>query len=181
MKLLKILGITFAILIIVLISVVGVFYYQNIGQYDVDKEKYPHYIGYLDPATTISDPSFKVCDNGSIYKTHHGGAPEGYKPNKGVFRKNILDHYVTTDTTASGYLFYRFIVNCKGETGRFEITGTDLDMNPTIFADKIVDQLHRLTANSDNWSLLSVKEHPINYYMYIGYKIEYGHITEILP
>jgi len=45
-------------------------YYFKIGKYDENNEKYPHYIGYLDPENTFSPEGFKVCgEKEAIFKT----------------------------------------------------------------------------------------------------------------
>ncbi|SHI85406.1 hypothetical protein [Aquimarina spongiae] len=180
-KLLKIILIIISSLVFIVIALAGWFYYQHVGKHSVDQEKYPHYIGYLDPQKTISKEGFETCNETKVYKTHHGAIPEAFKENKWAFRKNILETYGNNHYTNSGYLFFRFIVNCKGETGRFEITGTDFDFNTIQFNQELIDQLHQLTADSENWKVLQGKDTPIDYYVYVGYKIKNGEITEILP
>ena len=145
------------------------------------ERNYTNYIGYLDPETTISDNSFEICGTGEIIGTHHGLPKIAYKPNKGIFDKTVRAKYQNKGYIDSGYLNFRFIVNCHGETGRFEIIQMNLDLEETKLNPEMVDQLFSLTASSENWNGYAIKEQPIDYYMYVSYKIENGKITEILP
>ncbi len=181
MKILKITVILFVSILLILIAVVGVYYYMQIGKHTIDKEKYPHYIGYLDPQKTISDTNFKICSDERIFKTHHGAPKIAYAPNKGVFRNTILSEYKNQGFTDSGYLNFRFIINCKGEPGRFEITEMNLNLEETKLNEKLVDQLFTLTAQSRHWNTFTFKNEARDYYMYVSYKIENGEISEILP
>ncbi|MCK8522597.1 hypothetical protein M0D21_13515 [Aquimarina sp. D1M17] len=181
MKVFKITLLILAGIVAVIALFFGYIYYKHIGKYTTDTEKYPHYIGHLDPNTTLSNESFEVCDDPNIFKTHHGAAPEAFKFNKGIFRKKILENYENSSNKDAGYIFFRFIVNCKGETGRFEITTTDLELNQGSMSHDIIDQLYQLTSNTKHWNILETNNKPIDYYVYIAYKIQNGEITEILP
>ncbi|MBP2833257.1 hypothetical protein J8281_13770 [Aquimarina sp. U1-2] len=148
---------------------------------DASTEKYPNYIGYLDPETTISDINFEICGDEDIKGTHHGLPKHAYKPNKGVFDKTIRATYRNKGYTDSGYLNFRFIVNCRGETGRYEIVQMNLGLEETTLSEDMVNQLFQLTADKENWNGYRSKKSGINYYMYVSYKIEDGEISEILP
>ena len=146
------------------------------------QKSYEHYIGYLDPETTISSKGFEVCGQGKISATHHGAEGLGYKPNKWGFKKRIENKYDKKNYTDSGYVFFRFIVNCNGLSGRFEIIQTNLEMEEVTLNPEMVEQLYELTKDGENWNAPknNISE-PINYYTYVFYKIQNGEITEILP
>ncbi|WP_103069808.1 hypothetical protein [Aquimarina sediminis] len=145
-------------------------------------KKYINYIGYLDPNTTISSTSFALCGTGKIEGTHHGLPKLAYKPNKGIFDKTIRSKYQNNEYTDSGYLNFRFVINCKGEIGRVEIIQMNIDLEETELNSEMIDQLYQLTSESENWNGYTTKDQkPIDYYMYVSYKIIDGEITEILP
>lgn len=193
MRALKIIGkvLLVLLLLVILLAVGAYFYYQQ--KYPIDEEKYPHYIGYIDQEKARLNDVYTLCDDGSIFHTHHGAAEEGYKGSKKVFRDNILATYKNEGYTDSGYLNFRFLVNCEGNPGWFEIIQVDTDYNPTQFSEGMVSQLLSITAQPKHWNIYSFKknpdhehfydpeEGPKNYYMYVSYKIENGEITEILP
>lgn len=167
-------------LLLILISFVGFKYYQNYGKYPSDKEKYPHYIGYINTDTALLNKVYKLCDDG-IYKTHHGAPKDAFKISKKHFRTSILSEYKNNNYSDSGYLNFRFLVNCEGHPGWFEITEMNLDLEEIDLNDDMVNKLLNLTSNTKHWNIFYIDNVPKNYYMYISYRIENGKITEILP
>ena len=148
------------------------------------KGTYDHYIGYLNPEKTNSEKKFEVCGDGQIRATHHGLTKRAYKPNKGVFDEGVFKAYQNENYNESGYVFFRFIVNCRGETGRFDIVQTDLNMEKKSFSNQaMVQKLFDLTKDKKNWNgfVLGKEKKEFNYYMYVSYKILNGEIAEILP
>ncbi|WP_109301607.1 hypothetical protein [Aquimarina sp. AU474] len=181
MKILKVVLIIFVSIALITITVVLGYYYLHVGKHTINTEKYPHYIGYLDPQKTVSSTNFEICSEERIFKTHHGAPKIAYAINKGVFKNNILSAYTNSQFTDSGYLNFRFIINCKGEPGRFEVIQMDLNLEETKLHKKLVDQFFELTAQSRHWNIFTYKEEARDYYMYVSYKIENGEISEILP
>lgn len=144
------------------------------------KGNYQNYVGYLDPSKTYSPVEYQLCGD-SIYGTHHGLPKLAYKPNKGIFDEYIQEHFPENLFKDSGYLNFRFIVNCKGQVGRVAIIESTLDLEKTSHLPALVDTLKRLTIRSENWIAPTEKGIDIDYYMYVSYKIENGKIKEILP
>lgn len=155
--------------------------YENAAKYESAKEKYLHYIGYIEQSTALANTKYELCGDKKIAYTYNGAAYRAYKISKNTFRKNILKTYQNNGYPDSGYLNFRFLVNCKGEAGWFEIIEMNLDLEETELEQNMVDQLFSITSNSNHWNALDYKGSPLNYYMYISYRIENGEIVEILP
>jgi hypothetical protein len=81
----------------------------------------------------------------------------------------------------NGFIRIRFIVNCKGEAGRFRIIQSNLNFQNTEFDTKITTQLLDITRGINQWEILKRNGTPIDYYMYLILKIDNGEISEILP
>ena len=169
---------TIAFLLIALF-VFGYFYIQN--KSPINKEKFPHHIGYINMEKALLNDVYELCGNGNIYKTHHGAPDDAFEVSKKRFRETILSEYKNENYADSGYLNFRFLVNCEGNAGWFEIVEMNLDLVETDLNDQMVNQLFKLTSNTKHWKILMLKEVPRNYYMYISYRIENGEIIEILP
>ena len=179
-KVLKITALVIGSLVLVFIGLASFVYYDMHGKYPENENKYPHYIGYLNPETTLLNDE-KLCDEGKIYSTHHGAPEYAYAKNKKHFRETIMSEYNSEEFQDSGYLNFRFLVNCQGRAGWFEINEMDLNLAKTNLNDELVGRLLELTANEKHWNTLTIKGESKNYYMYILYRIENGKITEILP
>ncbi|MFD2530099.1 hypothetical protein [Polaribacter marinaquae] len=145
------------------------------------ENKYEKYIGYINPEKALLKEGKTLCNINDIKTTYSGAAPYGFKGSKKVFRDFILSNYNEKLYKDSGYVSFRFLVNCKGEAGWFEIIEMNLDLEEIDLDDKMINELLELTSKKENWNQLGYEEGFIDYYMYILYRIENGKIIEILP
>lgn len=181
MRILKIL--TFIVLglcILALLVVFGGYLYYN-NKFPVDEDAYPNYVGFINQETAALNDVYELCDAESIYHVHHGASEKGYSVNKKHFRDNILSTYKNENYTDSGYLNFRFLVSCEGNPGWFETIQVYADFKKTNFSNGLVSQLRALTAQPANWNVITIEDNPVDYYMYVSYKLQDGEITEILP
>ncbi|MEO9511023.1 MAG: hypothetical protein ABJN84_08185 [Flavobacteriaceae bacterium] len=172
------------ILLPIVILIVALFsygYYNYWGKFPLDEEKYPNYIGYINQDAALLNDKYELCGDKEIYFTYNGAAYRAFQGNKSHFKKYILKTYENKGYSDSGYLNFRFLVNCEGNPGWFEIIQMDLDLNERDLNKYMVRQLLTLTSKPEHWNTLSFDDNPINYYMYISYRIEDGEIFEILP
>ena len=110
-----------------------------------ESKKYSHDIGYIDPATALGDKEFKTCSD-RIYEYYNFEPYAGYKYGKRALRDSIAKKYSAIGNE-SGYLTFRFVVNCKGSAGRYQIIENDLDLKPKKFgaeqmAQKVLQMLN---------------------------------------
>lgn len=181
MRILKIIVfVMLGLCILALLVVFGGYLYYN-NKFPVDEEAYPNYVGYINQETAALNNIYELCDAESIYYVHHGASEEGYAVNKKQFRDVILANYKNENYTDSGYLNFRFLISCEGNAGWFETIQVDTDYNSTHFSKELVLQLRGLTAQSENWNIISIENNPVDYYMFVSYKLQDGEITEILP
>ena len=135
---------------------------------------------YIDPTTALLSEGFEVCDENYILQYYN---PERatYSEGKNGLRNFILSNYTNKNYTDSGYLNIRFIINCKGEAGRYVIHENDLNLEPKTFTKDLKNQLFELTTQLKKWNPNFTRDLERDSYMYISYRIENGNITEILP
>ncbi len=181
-KALIIIGITLTIL---LVAVTGFLIYTK-KQYDnafnTENKPYKHYVGYIDQDKALLNDTYKLCDKGGLMHTYSSASLKAYTGSKRQFRNAVNTEFNNiTSYNDSGYLNFRFLVNCEGNAGWFEIIEMDLDLKETPLNDSMVDDLFKFTSNSKHWDIISYNETARNYYMYISYRIENGKVTEIIP
>ncbi|PRX55350.1 energy transducer TonB [Flagellimonas meridianipacifica] len=145
---------------------------------------YLRMIGDILPDTSLDDPEFLTC-NGDDRVIQYFNTLEGfrYTGEKSSFVAEIKKFYKPIENAEgqSGYLRIRFIVNCKGETGRFRVLSSDLNYQEKEFDSAIVNQLLEVVKSLNGWQPLSHEGKPLDYYQYVIFKIEKGNISEILP
>lgn len=147
------------------------------------KSEYPRMIGDIafDPA--LDDSSFQVCYGDNRLIQYYSLGEKTYTGGKIAIEKFFEENYDTTKThDQSGLVRIRFIVNCKGESGRFRILGMDPTYKELDFDASITDQLLALTKSLDSWKVFKNQAgREKEYYQYLIFKIQNGRIVEIMP
>lgn len=169
------------ILLLIVGILFGIAQFKISKAYDVENKPYKNYIGYIDQENALLNNEYQLCNNGELYHTYNGAGLKAYAGTKKKFRDKITAKFNSNKYTDSGYLNFRFLVNCEGKAGWFEIIQMNLDLEEYPLNENMVTQLLELTAEPNNWNIISYKNLARNYYMYVSYRIENGKITEIIP
>lgn len=150
----------------------------------VTDKSYPRMVGDIKPDSLLDDPEFKTCNGDDrIIQYFNTMKGFGYKGEKSALIAKIVESYSPVEDIKdqNGYVRIRFVVNCKGQAGRFRILSSNFQYQKKEFDDAIVNQLSSIVKKLDGWETISRNSEPLDYYLYIIFKIEKGHITEILP
>ena len=134
---------------------------------------------------SIDNPNFTIC-NEKIIKQYYvrNSLDESpvYKGEKRALENSILGQYnYPISKEENGYLTIRFIVNCKGETGRFRMEEMDFDYQAIRFHKEISEQLFEIVKNLNAWIPRRRGERTYDFYQYLTFKIKEGQIVKILP
>lgn len=133
----------------------------------------------FDPALDRRD--FNTCFGDKVAQYFNFSQGLQYEGEKKAIWDTFQAQYRPVESTESGWLRIRFIVNCQGETGRFRLTGMNTQYQETSFDPKISDQLLSICKSLNGWQLQPDTQNPRDYYQYLIFKIEAGDIKEILP
>lgn len=162
-------------------------YYTYKIKYVLSENPYKERVAYIDIKKALFSENFTICDSTYIvdYYNYYPGDTihrrTQYISNKNGLKSEVLSKYINKDYNDSGYLNFRFIVNCKGEAGAYIIHENDLDLNPKKFNTDLVSQLLDITVELKQWKPNFMRNKERDSYMYISYRIENGEIVEILP
>lgn len=106
-----------------------------------------------------------------------------YRGGKKAIRQYFSEKFVPVPEAEqeSGWLTIRFMVNCKGETDRFRVSGMDTEFNPKTFAESLSQQLLTLAKAMDGWQPAFWEGQPYDYYFFLSFKIRNGKLDDILP
>ncbi|MCD8414137.1 hypothetical protein LNI90_02945 [Tenacibaculum dicentrarchi] len=180
-KIIKITLISIATLFVMIAGVLlyGYCYFEE--AYNTENKPYKNYIGYIDQNKALLNNKYQLCNDGDIYNTYSGAGLKAYKGSKKQFRDALNANFNTNNYTDSGYLNFRFLVNCEGNAGWFEIIEMDLNLKEKPLNKKMVEQLFKFTSNPTHWNVIPYNNEPQNYYMYVSYRIENGKVTQIIP
>lgn len=152
------------------------------GQRAENAKDYLAQVGDIVPNAALDDPNFAPCHEPGINQYYNFGNGVQYRGEKPALTKFFADHLrIQASTDESGYITIRFIVNCKGETGRFRIETMDKNMKPKKFNGEFTDALLDMTRQLDGWLPGVYEGREYDYYQYLTFKIEQGKLVEILP
>jgi hypothetical protein len=151
------------------------------SQNSTDVQKFPEQVGDISFDPAVDAPSFTVCNPKVVFQYYNTGSY--YKDHKKEIAQHFTSRYVRPVDTLhqTGYLTIRFIINCKGETGRFRMYELDSNYQPFHFNEKIGEQLMKLAKQLNGWQPALYKEKIYDSYQYITFRIRNGNIISITP
>lgn len=147
------------------------------------QNNYPLQVGDIYFDARIDDPNFKVCDENQIFQYYNFGKGLNYKGEKIKINEHFKTYFKSDNSiNDSGYLTIRFIVNCKGATGRFRVLGMGTDYKEKVFNESLSSQLLQLTKQLNGIvGEFEGEGIPFDYYQYLTFKLENGKLIEIMP
>lgn len=144
--------------------------------------KYLSMVGDIAVDPKMDDPDFTLCDEKNTKQYHNLNEEMQYEGEKYALDQTFRSQFkVDPKIKDSGMIRIRFIVNCKGETGRFRLMSSGYDYKEIQIDKAITDQLMTITKSLKGWKILSDDRGPKDYYQYLIFKITDGQIKEILP
>ncbi|MCP4460609.1 MAG: hypothetical protein GY816_21700 [Cytophagales bacterium] len=147
-----------------------------------NKQDYLRWVGDIEYNPAFDDPNFELCNgDSSVNQYFHFEQGLQYEGEKKAIIEKFKNKYEPVQSSESGLVRIRFIVNCKGKTDRFRIIAMDNEFNEKEFNSKITSQLLTITKQLNGWRILPNIQEARDYYQYLIFKIDKGNIIEILP
>lgn len=155
------------------------------GQEEAQKTEKKEYLRWVDDIAfdpLLDDSTFVLC-NGEERVFQYFNDSKGllYKDGKPAIDSAFAKNYRPVNSSESGLVRIRFVVNCKGEADRYRLLTADLNYQPSEIDQRITDQLMKITKSLDGWETKYIRERPVDYYQYLLFKIEDGQIINIMP
>ncbi|MEM1407269.1 MAG: hypothetical protein AAGG59_10875 [Bacteroidota bacterium] len=140
-------------------------------------------VGHIDTTKTLDDKPFRLCNSINDLADYYNSNPDGrYLRNKNglvkELRSSIDDRVLAGE---SGFLTFRFIVNCEGEAGRFVAEGVDLDYQPKKYPKIIIDHLYEALTRLEKWRPVIIGGRVRDAHFYVTFKLKNGEIIDIRP
>ncbi|RME94882.1 MAG: hypothetical protein D6772_13940 [Bacteroidetes bacterium] len=148
------------------------------------RESVPKRVGYIDPEQTLDAYGyFQPCnDPNSIYDYYNGEQKAAFKSGKRglekALRSRIDPSFIAGE---SGYLTFRFVINCEGQTGWFVTEMADLNFQSKSFSPATVQHVYKILKGLKNWQAGRVRGETVDAYAYVTFKIIQGEIVDIFP
>jgi len=128
----------------------------------------------------VNDSAFWVCQE---YIDPYYATGLEYEGGTRQLKKEIWSKFKQQQYgSKNGYITIRFVINCAGKTGRFEIEQTDFNFEPIRFDKYLVKHLFLLTQSLNKWKIGKDKKGNLkDSRKFLTYKIENGELKKILP
>ena len=81
----------------------------------------------------------------------------------------------------TGFLTLRFMVNCKGETGKYEVLGASSNLKEKNFSPGLVQEFVELTQQLTDWIPGESQGTKLDSFIYITFRLKEGKLLEISP
>ena len=138
-------------------------------------------VGDIAYDSSIDDSSFIVCNEDRIFQYYSVGT--SYIGERKALREEVFTELENKNLkleNKSGYITFRFIVNCKNQTGRYRIKQVDNNFSKTTFKISEIEKLKSALMKLQNWNIGVLKNGtPVDSYYQINFKIENGNIKDI--
>lgn len=144
----------------------------------------PPLVGHIDPRKTLDrSEDFELCASAtSGYPYYVGRSETHYRGGKRALRDTLTARLDTKLLMgASGYLTFRFMISCEGETGRFITNQADLDFGPHTFPEATVRHLYDILRTLPGWQPAIPRDQPRDTYTYLTFKFVDGALVDLLP
>jgi len=139
------------------------------------------YVGHIPFDKSQDDPNFQPCNEDLALVYYNFGDPFLIKGEKPTITEVFADINFSSNPLQSGYITIRFMVNCKGETGRFRMEQMDNNYNDSTFPKNLTNQLMVRTKSIQDWLPAELQGRTYDNYRYITFKFIDNHIIDILP
>ncbi|SHK73182.1 hypothetical protein SAMN04488007_3703 [Maribacter aquivivus] len=134
-------------------------------------------VGDIDFDSSIDNSEFVVCNEEYIVQYYSAGTY--YEGGKKAIKKELRELITHLDFEKSGIITFRFIVNCKNQTGRFRIKMVNTDLKETSFNSSNIKQIQESIKNLKDWHAGKWNNQPLDTYYNLSFKIQDGKITDI--
>lgn len=142
-------------------------------------------VGDIPFDASVDDPDFEVCDEiqtRQYYGRRAKYTSAGYRGEKKALVAVFYEKYEhPVSDEENGYVTIRFLVNCKGQSGRFRVQEMDFDYQPKKFDPQIVEKLLTIVRELDGWIPVEREGKKYDFYQYLSFRLERGRIVKIMP
>ena len=140
-----------------------------------------HHVGVIEDNSIWKDDGFELCFEEKIFPGYYGRQNSGFSKSRDTLNNYFNDRYDNNGfTNISGYITIRFIINCKGKIGRFEIKQVGPDFRNTKFNDYITNHILEMVKGIQTWNPVRFQGYDYDSFYHITFKLDNGELTEIL-
>ena len=138
-----------------------------------------HDVSYIPFITETDDPEFSMCDSPSI---RSGRNRLQYEGGKDQLNEDIEAYYRKVDyqNNYSGYIVLRFLINCRGDIGRYRVASLGPDLRSQKAPKELLSHSLAMIDYIDHWTKSQAYGDGTEYSKFINIKFDNGQIQHVL-
>jgi len=138
-----------------------------------------HDVGYIPYNSEGDNKNFIVCDSTNIAS---GRNRIQYASGTLKLNEEILSNFVYKEeyNSFNGFVVIRFLVNCKGETGRYRAEALNYDFSSANSPGSLLSSTINIIKDLDSWTKSTQKDITTEYSKYINLRFKDGQIQNVL-
>jgi len=125
----------------------------------------------------LDKSTFKVCDEKRINQYY--SVKSNYQNGKRGLKKDLWNSIESLTFKNSGYITFRFVINCNGETGRFRVKTVDSELKINYFNAEKIKTLQSFIENLEKWDVKKWNDRTFDSYFHLTFKVNNGKITDV--
>lgn len=156
----------------------------SVTEFDQMRSTKPERVAYIQPENALDQPTdFTTCFDQQFVNDYYNGDPDAaYNGGKQALLTDILGQLNPESLgDESGYLTFRFIINCEGRAGWFTTEQADLDYMQKQFSPVLVKHLLTILQSLDQWHPTVIRAEKRDAYCYLTFKLDHGQLIDLLP
>ena len=136
-----------------------------------------HRIGDIAFDENIDNSEFIVCNEDRI--TQYYSAETYYQGGEKTIKNELNELINSLSFNESGFITFRFIVNCENSVGRFRVKMVNSDLKENSFKSNNIKQIQESIKRLKGWQAGKWKDESLDSYYVLNFKIENGKIVDI--
>ena len=145
-------------------------------------EPHKEHVGHISYKHLFEKEEFPPCYSEKIFPYYYGRDHAGYEYGLDSLKTYLTDQYNNFDNTSiTGYITIRFLINCKGELGRFEVKSLGTDYKSKKLDKRVEQHLVSVIQSMEDWKPISFNEDEYDSFYHLTFKIINGDLEAILP
>lgn len=136
-----------------------------------------HRIGDIAFDENIDNSEFIVCNEDRI--TQYYSAETNYQGGQRTIKKELKELINSLNFNESGFITFRFVVNCKNRVGRFRVKMVNTDLKKNKFKSNNIKQIQESIKSLNGWRAGKWQDESLDSYYVLNFKIVNGKIVDI--
>ncbi|NNE26341.1 MAG: hypothetical protein HKN09_05820 [Saprospiraceae bacterium] len=145
-------------------------------------EPHKEHVGFIPHTGFLEPEEFPPCFPEKIFPYYYGRSRAGFEHGLDSLKTKLFNSYNNFgNTSITGYITIRFLINCQGEVGRFEIKSLGTDYKKKKLDIRVEQHLVDAIKELRDWKPIVFNDDNYDSFYHLTFKIINGELKAILP